>query len=100
MLILMFISEPFKVEGMDLIPIIVDRFSKYGIFIYAQKKCNTELATNLFFKNVVKYLCVPKYIESNRDNRFIVNFWTIFFNLMGLEMKFFTVNHFQTISKT
>ncbi|KAL0423698.1 UNVERIFIED_CONTAM: Retrovirus-related Pol polyprotein from transposon.6 [Sesamum radiatum] len=79
-----------KVNGMASILVVVDRFSKYGIFIAAPHACPAETAAELFFKNVTKYFGVPKDIVSDRDARFTGRFWTALFNMMGTELKFST----------
>ena len=89
-----------KVNGMRSILVVVDRFSKYAIFIAAPNTCPAEKAAELFFKNVMKHFGVPADIESDRDARFIGKFWTYLFNLMGSELKFSTVNHAQTDGQT
>ena len=42
-----------KSEGCDIIMVVVNRFSKYGIFIPAPVKCPAEIAAPLFLKHVV-----------------------------------------------
>ncbi|KAK4385863.1 hypothetical protein Sango_2710300 [Sesamum angolense] len=81
---------------MASILVVVDRFSKYGIFIAAPHACPAETAAELFFKNVTKFFGVPKDIVSDRDVRFTGRFWTALFNMMGTELKFSTANHPQT----
>ena len=61
---------------------VVDRFSKYGVFILAPKDCSVEQTTQRFFKNVVKYWGLPKTIISDRDSRFMGKFWMELFKLM------------------
>ncbi|KAK4394407.1 hypothetical protein Sango_1911500 [Sesamum angolense] len=81
-----------KVNGMASVLVVVDHFSKYGIFIAAPHACPAETAAELFFKNVTKYFGVPKDIVSDRDARFT----GALFNMMGTELKFSTANHPQT----
>lgn len=54
-------------KGCGWILIVVDRFSKYGVFIPASKDCTTEQAAQLFLKYVVKYWGLLKTIVSDRD---------------------------------
>ena len=53
----------------------------------------TEVATDLFYKNVVKYFSLPEYIVSDRDFCFTSRFWTVLFRLLGSQLKFSTANH-------
>ena len=75
-----------KSEGCSIIMVVVDRFSKYGIFIPAPAKCPAEIAAPLFLKHVVKYWGLPKTIMSDRDGRFTDRFWTELFKLMGSDL--------------
>ncbi|CAA0813273.1 Uncharacterized mitochondrial protein AtMg00860 [Striga hermonthica] len=47
-----FISSLPQSEGYGSIMVVVDRFSKYGIFILCSKDCTAEEAARGFFKNV------------------------------------------------
>ncbi|CAA0814075.1 Unknown protein [Striga hermonthica] len=89
-----------KVKAIASVLVIMDRFSKYGIFIAAPGACSADLAAELVFKHVVKYFGMPDDIVSDRDPRFTGRFWTTMFNLMGTELKFSTAYHPQTDSQT
>ncbi|KAL0438705.1 UNVERIFIED_CONTAM: Transposon Ty3-I Gag-Pol polyprotein [Sesamum latifolium] len=89
-----------KVNSMASILIVVDRFSKYGIFIVAPYACPTETAAELFFKYVTTYFGVPRDIISDGDTKFIGQFWTAMFNMLGTELKFSTANYPQTDGQT
>ena len=80
--------------------IVVDRFSKYAVFLLAPDACPVEEAARLFFSNVVKHFGLPKDIVSDRDARFIGRFWVELFKLLGSELKFSTANHPQTDGQT
>lgn len=95
-----FISGFPKVNGTRSIFVVVDRFSKYAVFIPAPHDCTAEVAAELFYKNVVKYFGLPEGIVSDRDTRFTGRFWTVLFGLMGSELKFSTANHPQTDGQT
>ena len=56
-----------KVNGVQFVLVIVDRFSKYAVFFAAPNACPTDVATELFHKHFVKYFGVPKDIVSDRD---------------------------------
>ncbi|KAL0362191.1 UNVERIFIED_CONTAM: Transposon Ty3-I Gag-Pol polyprotein [Sesamum calycinum] len=89
-----------KVNGMASVLVVVDHFSKYGIFIATPHACPVETAAELFYKNVTKYFGVPQDIISDRDTRFTERFWTALFNMMGMKLKFSTANHPQTDGQT
>ena len=76
--------------------VVIDRFSKYAMFIVAPNTCIIEVAANLFYRNVVKYFSLLEYIMSDRDFCFTSSFWIVLFRLLGTQLKFSTVNHSQT----
>ena len=63
-----------KVEGFRSTLVVVDRFSKYVVFIPALSECPTEEAAHIFFSNVVKHFGMPEDTVSNRDTRFTSRF--------------------------
>ena len=89
-----------KVRDFKSIFVVVDRFSKYVVFIPASDACPEEKAAKLFFNNVVKHFGLPRDIVSDRDARFTGRFWVELFKLLGSELKFSTANHPQTNGQT
>ncbi|KAI4377091.1 hypothetical protein MLD38_014777 [Melastoma candidum] len=94
-----FISGFPKVDGLSSIMVVVDRFSKYGVFVAAPHACTAEVAAELFHKNVVKHFGLPTDIVSDRD-AFTGRFWTQLFSFLGSELKFSMANHPQTDGQT
>ena len=76
--------------------VVIDRFSKYAVFIVATNTCTTKVAANPFYRNVVKYFSLSEYIMSDRDFCFTSPFWIVLFRLLGTQLKFSTANHPQT----
>ena len=76
--------------------VIVDRFSKYSVFIPAPSACPAEDVTRLFFSHVVKHFGLPRDIVSDRDAQFTNCFWVELFKLLGSKLKFSIANHPQT----
>ena len=89
-----------KVRDFKSVFVVVDRFSKYVVFIPASDACPEEKAAKLFFNNVVKHFRLPRDIVSDRDARFTGRFWVELFKLLGSELKFSTANHPQTDGQT
>ncbi|CAN1260507.1 Transposon Ty3-I Gag-Pol polyprotein [Linum perenne] len=89
-----------RVEECGSIMVVVDRFSKYGVFIPGPKDMTAEGAATLFFKHVVKYWGIPMSIVSDRDGRFTGKFWKELFKIMGSELNFSTSFHPQTDGQT
>nr|GEX66418.1 hypothetical protein [Tanacetum cinerariifolium] len=56
-------------EESGSIIVVVDRFSKYEMFIAAPPDVTADDTSKLFFKNVVKYWGVPHVIVSDQDPR-------------------------------
>ncbi|KAE8687867.1 Detected protein of unknown function [Hibiscus syriacus] len=89
-----------KTDGFSSIMVVVDRFSKYAMFIPTSKVCPAMEAARLFLKHVVKFWGMPKTIISDRDTRFTGRFWTELFKLMGSSLNFSTAVHPQTDGQT
>ena len=89
-----------KVESFGSVLVVVDRFSKYAVFIPAPSECPAEEAARIFFSNVVKHFGMPEDIVSDRDSRFTGRFWVELFKMWGTKCKFSTVNHPQTDGQT
>ncbi|RVW60334.1 Transposon Tf2-2 polyprotein [Vitis vinifera] len=71
-----------KVRDFKSVFVVVDRFSKYVVFILAPEACPAEEAAKLFFSNVVKHFGLPKDIVNDRDARFTGWFWTEMINAL------------------
>ena len=82
-----------KVRDFKSVFVVVDRFSKYAMFIPDPDACPAKEVARLFFSNVVKHFGLPKDIVSDRDARFTCLFWVELFKLLGSELKFSTANH-------
>ena len=95
-----FITSMPKVKGMGSIFVVVDRFSKYAVFMATPSSCTAEVATNLFYRNVVKYFGFPEDIVSDRNSCFTSRFWTVLFRLLSSQLKFSTANHPQIDCQT
>ena len=92
-----FISRFPKVEGFGSVLVVVERFSKYAIFIPAPNECE---AAHIFFSNVVKHFGMLEDIVSDQDTRFTSRLWVVLFMMWGTECKFSTTNHPQTDNQT
>jgi len=82
-----------KVDDMNTIMVVIDRFTKYSMFVADPMVCAAEVAAKLFYRNVVKYFGVSFDIISDRDVRFTGRFSTTLFNMMWTKLKFSTPNH-------
>jgi hypothetical protein len=94
-----FITQLLMVQGYNEILVMVDRFSKYVVFIVTKMPCSVE-EVKLFFKHIVKYWGLPLNIVSDRDARFTSKFWTTLFKLVGMKLLKSSSYHPQTDGKT
>lgn len=63
--------------------VLVDRLTKYAVFVPTLATCIVEKVAELFLRHVVKHFGVPEDIVSDRDACFTGRFWTILFGLLG-----------------
>ncbi|GFQ00329.1 transposon ty3-i gag-pol polyprotein [Phtheirospermum japonicum] len=81
-----FIIGPPKVGELDAVIVVVDWFFKYATFIPTSISITAEGTTHLFFKHIVKYWRLPRDIVSDRDPRFISNYWGEILQLLGSKL--------------
>ena len=105
-------EEPWQDISMDLIVhlpqsqsynaifVVVDRFSKMAHFIPTQTQINAPDLAKLFLDNIVRIHGFPRSIVSDRDSRFLSNFWRELFSLTNTTLRFSTANHPQTDGQT
>jgi hypothetical protein len=105
-------TQPFEVISMDFIPelpksgdfdnilVIVDKLTKYSIFIPCSTDI-TELETaKLFFQHVVCKFGIPKQVITDRDTRWRHDFWAEVCRLMGMKRALTTAYHPQADGQT
>ena len=63
-----------KVDEMDVVMVIVEMFMKYIVFVVVPIIYIVEIATELFYRSVMKYFRVPFDIISDCDVRLITRF--------------------------
>lgn len=80
-------------DGFGNIMVVVDRFSNYEVFIIVLANFDARDAARLFFRDVVKYWGIPWSIMSDRDTRFVGNFWSKLFKIIGTDLNFSTSFH-------
>jgi hypothetical protein len=66
---------PVTPRGFDTIFSIIDRFSRYCLFIPMKGDSSALDCANLFFKHWVCNFGMPKKIISDRDPKFTSKFW-------------------------
>jgi hypothetical protein len=78
---------PMSKRGHDYLYVVVDRFSKMCILMPCKKQIIVEQTANHFFQYVWVHFGLPTSIISNRDTRFLGDFWTILWRMMDTNSK-------------
>lgn len=105
-------SCPFEVVTMDFIPelpssegfnnvlIIVDKLTKYGIFIPCTTEITEDETARLFFKHVITHFGIPRQVITDCDTRWRNDFWREICRLMGMQRSLTTSYHPQADGQT
>lgn len=91
---------PLTTSGFDFILVIVDRLSKMAHFVPTTTKVTGKDAAILFLNRVVSLHGLPRNITSDRDPRFVGNFWKSLFAALGTTLNMSTAYHAQTNGQT
>lgn len=87
-------------KGKSIIMVVVDRLSKYGHFIALSALVTSESVATVFIAEVVRHHGVPISIITDRDPKFLNNFWTEIHRLQGTTLSPSTSYHPQTDGQT
>ena len=87
-------------KGYDSIYVIVDYLSKRAHFIPTTTTITGKGLANLFIDNIFKLHGLPKVIISDRDPRFIGEFWSKLHEALGVKLAMSSANHAQTDGQT
>lgn len=84
---------PLPKRGHDYLYVVLDRFKKMCILMPCKKQVTAEQTTHLFFQNVYVHFGLPTSIVSDRDSRFVGNFWPNLCGFMDAKLKKSTTFH-------
>ncbi|GKC06578.1 putative reverse transcriptase domain-containing protein [Tanacetum coccineum] len=87
---------PKSSKGYDTIWVIVDRLTKYAIFVPIRETDPMDKLARMYLKEVVTRHGIPLSIICNRDPRFASNFWRSLQNALGTSLDMSTMYHPQT----
>ncbi|GJZ74906.1 putative reverse transcriptase domain-containing protein [Tanacetum coccineum] len=89
-----FVTNLPKTEGgQDMIWVIVDRLTKSAHFLPAKENDSMEKLTRQYVKEVVSRHGVPVSIISDRDGRFVSQFWQSLQEAFGTQLDMSTAYH-------
>jgi hypothetical protein len=76
--------------------VVVDRLSKMAHFIPTRDDANAPGTTRLFLDNIYKLHGMPDLVTSDRDSKFVSNFWQEFFRYLSTKLKLSSSKYLQT----
>ena len=87
---------PVTARGNDAIITIVDRLSKCAVFVPTTTEVTAKQLAKLFFENVFRHFGLPTVIVSDRDPRFLSNFWRALMEHLDVSMHLTAAYHPQS----
>jgi hypothetical protein len=105
-------TQPFEVVTMDFIPelpesngftnilVVVDKLTKYALFIPTTNEVTEVETAELFFNHVITHYGIPRQVITDRDTRWRGEFWKEICRLMGMQRALTTAHHPQADGQT
>ncbi|GJP33350.1 hypothetical protein CLOM_g17894 [Closterium sp. NIES-68] len=87
-------------SGNDAILVVVDRLTKMAHFATCKTTITTEQRAKIFLTNIVRLHGIRSAIISDRDPRFMSNFWTKTWQQYGTRLHLSTAYHPQSDGQT
>lgn len=80
--------------------VIVDRLTKYALYIPTTMRLTSEGLADILLHHVVKFFGIPDSIVSDRGTLFTSDFWSTFCRKLGILRRLSTAYHPQTDGQT
>lgn len=87
-------------DGFDSILVIVDRLTKWSIYIPTTTTINSQKLAQLILDNVIAQHGIPESIVSDRGTKFVSRFWKHITSRIGIQVRLSTAYHPQTDGQT
>jgi transposase InsO family protein len=87
-------------KRVDSILVIVDRFTKYALYIATTKRLTAEGFADLFMNHIFRSFGLPQGIVSDRGSLFTSKFWDTLCALLAVKRRLSTAYHPQTDGQT
>ena len=95
-----FVTSLPRCARFDTICVVVDRLTKFAIFIPTTEHVTAQKTAELFVKHVASRFGLPSEIVSDRDPRFTSTFWAATLKLFGTKHAMSTPYHPQSDGQT
>ena len=80
--------------------VVIDKLSKAAHFIPVKTTCKAANFADIFLKQIFWLHRIPKVIISDKDSKFMGNFWKSLFKGLNTTLNFSTSFHTQTDGQT
>ena len=87
-------------HGYNAVLVVVDRFTKYAVFIPCTTRTTGEETAHLYIDRVLSHFGIPESIISDRGTQFTSSFWNTFWPAIGCTPTLSTAYHPQTDGQT
>ena len=95
-----FLTDLPQSEGMTVILVVVDRFSKMSHFIPMPRIPDAEETAKAFIREIVRLHGLPSEVISDRGPQFVSHFWKRFLELLGIQQCLSSAYHPQSDGQT